>query len=89
MKAVEQSICTLLAKWKRESENTNAKSKERKVALDRCIFDLQGLLLHLQEEEEYIYYLFGELPSKDIEDYLLGQEADEQLSTLEAHEIYA
>lgn len=84
--AVEQSICNLLAKWRRESVEINAKSKERKNAIDKCIFDLQGLLISIQEEDDYIRYFFTELPSKEAEDYLLGQEADDQLSTLEAHD---
>ncbi len=84
--AVEQIICNLLAKWRRESVEINAKSKERKNTIDKCIFDLQGLLISIQEEDDYIRYFFTELPSKEAEDYLLGQEADDQLSTLEAHD---
>lgn len=84
---VEQSICNLLAKWKRESIETS--SIESKRTLEKCIFALQGLLLTFQEEEDYMNYFFGELPSKEAEEYLLSQQADDQLSTLEEHENIA
>lgn len=87
MTVAEQSICNLLAKWRKENAENTPKSKESKKTMDKCIFDLQGLLISLQEEDDYIHYLFTELPSQEAEDYVLGQEADTQLSTLEAHEI--
>ena len=85
MTTTEQSITRLLAKWKKEDEEINAKSKEQKATLDRCINDLQEVLLNLIEEEGFNQYFMSSIPSEEEEKQLLSEEADIQLSNTSSH----
>lgn len=85
MTTTEQCITLLLAKWKKEGEAINAKSKEQKAILDRCINDLQEVLVQLIEEECYNKYFMSNIPSEEEEKHLLSEEADIQLSITSPH----
>ena len=85
----EKSITLLLAKWKKEGEVINAKSKEQKAILDKCINDLQEVLVQLIEEDDYNKYFMSNIPSEEEEKHLLSEEADIQLSITSSHETVA
>lgn len=55
-----------------------------KDALGECVHELESELTYTLEEQ-----MLATLPPKEIEEYLLEQEADAYLSSMEAHEDVA
>ena len=85
----ENRINNLLSQWKERLSN-NKYSDEYKCALGECVYDLTITLDKIKEEEEAnLEEVIANLPSKEIEDYLMGLEADEELSRMDAHESVA
>lgn len=84
----EKNINILLSRWK---ERISTKySDEYQCALKECIYDLTIILDKIkEEEEENLREAIAHLPSKEAEDYLMGLEADEELSRIGAHESVA
>ena len=82
----ERNINSLLSQWKKRLSNEEY-SEEYRCALGECMYDLQNLLEKIKEEEEAnLQEVIANLPSKEVEDYLMQQEADEYLASMEAHE---
>lgn len=77
------NINDLLHAWQNKLQN-NHLSSEYKDALNDCLYDLQEVLKYSWQEE-----FLDSLPSEEAEQYLLEQEADNYLSTIEAHENIA
>lgn len=79
------NIESLLSQWK--GRLTNEKySEEYRCALGECIYELLELLGKIIEEEDTnLQEVIANLPSSEVEDYLLGLEADDYLASLEAH----
>ena len=79
------NIESLLSQWK--GRLTNEKySEEYRYALGECIYELLELLGKIIEEEDTnLQEVIANLPSSEVEDYLLGLEADDYLASLEAH----
>lgn len=85
----EKNINALLSQWK-ERLNKNDYSDGYKCALEECMYDLEILLDKIKEEEKAnLEEVIANLPSKEVEDYLMGLEADEELSRMDAHESVA
>lgn len=85
----ERNISSLLSQWKERLSNDDY-SEEYRCALGECMYDLQNILDKIKEEEEAnLQEVIANLPSKEVEDYLMQQEADEYLSSIEAHESVA
>ena len=81
----ERNIESLLSQWKERLRNESY-SEEYRCALGECMYDLQTILGKIKEEEEAnLQEVIASLPPKEVEDYLLQQEADDYLSSLEAH----
>ena len=79
------NIESLLSQWK--GRLTNEKySEEYRYALGECIYELLELLGKIIEEEDTnLQEVIANRPSSEVEDYLLGLEADDYLASLEAH----
>lgn len=85
----EKNINTLLSQWKERLSNDKYPD-EYKCALGECVYDLMITLDKIKEEEKAnLEEVIAYLPSKDVEDYLMGLEADEELSRMDAHESVA
>lgn len=86
---VEKNINALLSQWK-ERLNKDDYSDGYKCALGECVYDLMIILDKIKEEEKAnLEEIIANLPSKEVEDYLMGLEADEELSRMDAHESVA
>lgn len=86
---VEKNINALLSQWK-ERLNKDNYSDGYKCALGECVYDLMIILGKIKEEEKAnLEEVIANLPSKEVEDYLMGLEADEELSRMDAHESVA
>lgn len=86
---VEKNINALLSQWK-ERLNKDNYSDGYKCALGECVYDLMIILDKIKEEEKAnLEEVIANLPSKEVEDYLMGLEADEELSRMDAHESVA
>lgn len=84
----EKNINILLSRWKERVSNKYP--DEYQCALKECIYDLMITLDKIKEEEEMnLMEAIANLPSKEVEDYLLGLEADEELSRIDIHESIA
>lgn len=85
----ENRINNLLSQWK-ERLNKDDYSDEYKCALEECVYDLMITLDKIKEEEKSnLEEVISNLPSQEVEDYLMGLEADEELSRMDAHESVA
>lgn len=85
----EKNINALLSQWK-ERLNKDEYSDEYKYALRECVYDLMITFDKIKEEEKAnLEEVIANLPPKEVEDYLMGLEADEELSRMDAHESVA
>lgn len=85
----EKNINSLLSQWE-ERLNKGDYSEGYKCALGECVYDLMITLDKIKEEEKAnLEEIIANLPSQEVEDYLMGLEADEELSRMEAHESVA
>lgn len=85
----EKNIKALLSQWK-ERLNNDDYSDGYKCALGECVYDLMITLDKIKKEEkDNLEEVISNLPSQEIEDYLMGLEADEELSRMDAHESVA
>lgn len=85
----EKNINALLSQWK-ERLNKDEYSDEYKCALGECVYDLMITLDKIKEEEKSnLEEVIANLPSQEVEDYLMSLEADEELSRMDAHESVA
>lgn len=85
----EKNINSLLSQWKERLSNDKY-SDEYKCALGECVYDLMITLDKIKEEEKTnLEEVIANLPSKEVEDYLMSLEADEELSRMDAHESVA
>lgn len=83
---LEKDIQSLVSKFE-ERQNNNEKPLEYRLALGECLFDLYELLEKSRDEDNaYLKSMIDNLPSKEIEDYILSKEADVELSRMDAHE---
>ena len=80
----ESFIYALISQWKERAAHCN--SEDYKCALGECAYDLQQLLDESLDYQDYFNQYMVSLPSKEVEDYLAQQEADDVLSTIESHE---
>ena len=85
----ENRISNLISQWK-ERMSDDKFSDEYKCALGECVYDLMITLDKIKEEEKAnLEEVIANLPSQEVEDYLMGLEADEELSRMDAHESVA
>lgn len=84
----EQSINSLLSQWKERMKDEKY-SEEYRCALGECLYDLQELVDNTPNDQEFLQDVIANLPSDEVENYLMGLEADEQQSMMEAHETVA
>lgn len=84
----ESTLNTLLSQWKERLKDENY-SEEYRCALGECLYDLQTLIANTPSDQEFLQDVIANLPSTEVEDYLMGLEADEQQSMMEAHETVA
>ena len=85
----EKNINALISQWK-ERLSKDDYSDEYKCVLGECVYDLMITLNKIKKEEKAdLEEVIANLPSKEVEDYLMGLEADEELSRMEAHESVA
>lgn len=84
----EKDLSSLLSSWK-ERLLDEKYSEEYRCALGECMYDLQNLINNTPSDQEFLQDVIASLPSSEVEDYLLGLEADEQQSMMEAHETVA
>lgn len=84
----EKDISKILSSWEERLKSDNY-SEEYKCALGECLYDIQELVENAQDSQEFIQDVISQLPSEEVEDYLRGLEADEELSMMEAHESVA
>ncbi len=81
----ERNISSLLSQWKERLLNESY-SEEYRIALRECMYELQNTLDGIMDEEEAnLQEVIANLPSQEVEDYLLGLSADEYLSSIESH----
>lgn len=78
----------LIAQWKERLLFTG-QSEDYKCALGECVYDLQNLVSQAAYDPAFIQEYLSQMPPQEIEDYFLSQEADDELSKLEAHESVA
>ena len=82
----DSEIYGLLSKWE-GLYATTTESASYKDALNDCIYDLKSLMdIHVQEETDAF---IRNLPPEELYQLFLEQEADNYLSTMEAHETAA
>lgn len=85
----EKNINALLSQWKKRLSKDDY-SDEYKCALGECVYDLMITLDKIKEEEKAnLEEVIANLPSQEVEDYLMSLEADEELSRMDAHESVA
>lgn len=84
----EKDLNSLLSSWKKRLSDEKY-SEEYRCALGECMYDLQNLINNTPNDQEFLQDVIANLPSSEVEDYLLGLEADEELSRMEAHETVA
>ena len=84
----ESTLSSLLSQWK-ERLSDEQYSEEYRCALGECLYDLQNLIDNTPSDQEFMQDVISRLPSSEVEDYLRGLEADEELSMMEAHETVA
>lgn len=84
----ESTLSSLLSQWKERLSDEHY-SEEYRCALGECLYDLQTLINNTPSDQEFMQDVISHLPPEDIEDYLRGLEADEELSMMEAHETVA
>lgn len=85
----ENRINNLISQWKERLSNDKY-SDEYKCAFGECVYDLIITLDKIKEEEKAnLEEVIANLPSQEVEDYLMGLEADEELSRMDAHESVA
>ena len=84
----ESTLSSLLSQWKERLSNEQY-SEEYRCALGECLYDLQNLINNTPSDQEFMQDVISRLPSTEVEDYLRGLEADEELSMMEAHETVA
>lgn len=85
----EKNINALLSQWKKRLSKDDY-SDEYKCALGECVYDLMITLDKIKEEEKAnLEEVIANLPPQEVEDYLMGLEADEELSRMDAHESVA
>ena len=85
----EDRISNLLSQWE-ERLGSDEYSDEYRCALGECVYDLMVTLDEIREEEKAgLEEVIASLPSQEVEDYLMGLEADEELSRMDAHESVA
>lgn len=84
----ESTLSSLLSQWKERLSDEHY-SEEYRCALGECLYDLQTLIDNNTSDQEFMQDVIANLPSTEIEDYLMGLEADEELSMVEAHETVA
>lgn len=84
----ESTLSSLLSQWK-ERLSDEQYSEEYRCALGECLYDLQTLINNTPSDQEFMQDVISRLPSSEVEDYLRGLEADEELSMMEAHETVA
>ena len=84
----EKDISKILSNWEERLKSDNY-SEEYKCALGECLYDIQGLVNNAQGSQEFLQDVISQLPSEEVEDYMRGLEADEELSMMEAHESVA
>lgn len=85
----EKNINALLSQWKKRLSKDDY-SDEYKCALGECVYDLMITLDKIKEEEKTnLEEVIANLPSQEVEDYLMDLEADEELSRMDAHESVA
>ena len=83
---IEDNLESLLSQWKKRLCNESY-SEEYRCALGECMYDLQNILEKIKEEQQAnLQQVIANLPSREVEDYLMGLEADEELATMEAHD---
>lgn len=88
MTILENRIDSLLSSWRRRLEN-GIQSDDYKCAVSECIYELAELLDESEREEDYLQDILSDLPSKEVEQWLLSQEADSQSQTPHPHESAA
>lgn len=84
----EKDLSSLLSSWK-ERLSDEKYSEEYRCALGECMYDLQNLINNTPNDQEFLQDVIANLPTSEVEDYLMGLEADEELSRMEAHETVA
>lgn len=84
----EKDIGHILSEWKKRLSSDDY-SEESRCALGECLYDIQGLVENAQDSQEFLQDVISQLPSEEVEDYMRGLEADEELSMMEAHETVA
>lgn len=86
----ESDIVGLLSLWLKRLKEGDHPSPY-KDALEECRYELNELLENslVKESVPQDYSFFDDLPSEEIQQYLLEQQADAYLASLEAHEKIA
>ena len=84
----EKELSSLLSSWKARLQDTDY-SEEYRCAIGECVYDLQELIDNNPSDQEFMQDVISRLPTQEVEDYLRGLEADEELSMMEAHETVA
>lgn len=84
----ESDISHLLSEWE-ERLSGKGYSEEYRCALAECVYDLRQLIHDSQSYQDEVNDFLAHLPSREVEDYLMGLEADEELSKIESHELSA
>lgn len=76
---IESKLLSLVSQWSDRAANTG-NSLDYKCAVSECIYDIQCLLSESMDYQEYLQSKIESLPSEEIKDYLLSQEADEHIA---------
>lgn len=86
---IQESILnSLLTEWERRMKDRQY-SEEYRCAIGECLHDFQELIDSIPNDQEFMQDIMDNLPPTEIEEYLMGLEADRELSTMEAHETVA
>jgi hypothetical protein len=75
----EKELEALAKQWQ-----TRLDESDFDPTLNDCIYDLLKIINNSYAEQD-----FNKLPPEEIKDYLLQQEADAYLASMEAHEHYS
>lgn len=83
----ESNLAALVSQW--QGRASHSRSADYRQAVSECMHDIQYALDDALLTEWLSSDALDCIPPKEVEDYFLGQEADDYLSSMAAHESVA
>ena len=77
----EGQLFNLISSWNQRAQNST-NNQSYKDGVSECAYELSSMISRIIEDE-----YFATAPPEEVEQYLLEQEADAYLASIEAHEL--